>query len=277
MTHNTMFDAQGPLATTAQALFGADSFFDLAQSIKAPEDSLSETLCRLSPIPLQRVYSDLRRCEPYTDSYDNRWGRFYSRWGWANDRVHSLIEQIVIDSRAALGDPSNDLLTTAMYIAAQAHLEAATAQWSRRSLGRPNQIWRADGIEVRTPVVSLAAKIAVSVLLGLQAVAVLALVWYVYSVPTWTETLDAMAILRVAGHLELLDRGAGLLRPEGDLGLSEVTREQLTEMAKMDALVGAVEVEHLKAGKPDVSKNGKYYLLSVGAPGLVHRYIRRKS
>jgi hypothetical protein len=49
---------------TAYALFDPGSFFDLAQSITQPNDTVSQTLCQLSPISFQRLFSALRRCEP---------------------------------------------------------------------------------------------------------------------------------------------------------------------------------------------------------------------
>ncbi|KXX74694.1 hypothetical protein MMYC01_207956 [Madurella mycetomatis] len=272
----------GPLAIAAHALFGAESFFDLAQSITGPNDTLSQTLCRLSPIPFQRVLAGLRRCEPLsTETSSSSLGRFASSYGWANDRVEALVWSIMQTDGHV-----DSLLNTAMYLANKATLDAAVGP-GRYGFGirDPNQIWRADGIEVRTPVVSYAALVVISVLLGLQVAGVLALVWYIYSAPTWTGTLDAMAVAAIAR--QLAEKDEGFLRADG---LWDPTEEQLRKMESEDALLGAVEGPWRekptdKTLSSGVSEEGvpaddapaPGYVLAVGAPGLISRKLKSSS
>jgi hypothetical protein len=263
-------------------MFGAGSFFELAQFIREPNDTLSQTLCQMSPIPFSRTALDLGRCDPRDEStmgysrYAAR-GRFASRYGWANDKVEALISGI----RASSGEVTG-LLNTAMYLANKATLEVAVGPGAiaQRKTWDPRQIWRADGIEIRTPVVSTAGLVVVTVLLGLQVAGILAVIWYIYSVPTWTETLDAMAVARTTRQLP--ERDGGFFR----LGaLRRPTPEEVRQMEDMDALVGVVEheaLEHLPANTTGTRVSDEVtlaegaspdadHVLNIGAPGLISR------
>lgn len=254
--------AVGPLSIAAHALFGEDSFFDLANNITNPDSSLSDTLCRLSPIPLQRTHASLRRCEPgwgpYATNVPSQYATNFTNW--ADDRVFGLLDLITTERRPKSGPDADNPLSTAMYHAAQAVLEAAAVPRGSSNFDRPNQIWRAEGLEVRTHVVSRAAQVVVSVLMGLQVLGILALLWYCYMMPTWTDTLDAFALARLLGQW---GQRTGGLFPED--GLWELTAEQREAMAVTDALVGVERpAAEGPAGKTD-------YLLGFGGPGVISR------
>jgi hypothetical protein len=274
--------APGPLALTARALFGSGSFFDLAQSITQPNDTISQTLCHMSPIPFQRVLSGLRRCDPdstvtRTGSRSKAAGPFASDFGWANDRLYSLI--------SGMRSNSGSVLATGMYFANQATLQVATARHrENRGLPHPaNLILYAEGIPVRTPVVSTVALSVVTVLVGLQVAGIAALVWYIYTMPTWTDTLDAMAVAGVTS--QLVEREGGFLRSDG---FWDTTEKQLKEMNKLDGLVGVVDTTDgepgdstpLSTASDEASMIGDAtpalgpgYILRVGAPGLISRHL----
>lgn len=191
-----------------------------------------------------------------TSSVTGRAGQYASAHGWANDRVYALIQLMAQDNKTA--KMIDGVLDTGMYLAAQAVLDAAAVPYGES----PNQIWRAEGLAVRTPVVSLPALIVVSVLMALQVVGLLLLLWYIYKVPTWTETLDAMALAMFVGQWS--QRDGGLFR--GD-GLWELTPEQQEVMEITDALVG---VERPAGEGPEGKRD---YLLGVGGPGAVTRRL----
>lgn len=89
-----------------------------------------------------------------------------------------------------------------------------------------------------TPVVSLAAKIVVSILIGLQATILLSLAIYVWKQPTWTDTLDALATARIgAGLAEKVDM-IKRIRP--------YSWTEAQELGGLDALIGLVEEEELR-------------------------------
>ena len=70
--------------------------------------------------------------------------------------------------RASNGEVTG-LLNTAIYFANEATLDVAVGSGviAQGNLWDPRQIWWADGIEARTPVVSTAGLVVVTVLLGL--------------------------------------------------------------------------------------------------------------
>jgi hypothetical protein len=278
-----MYAAPGPLALTAHALFGSGSFFDLAQSITQPNDTISQTLCRLSPIPFQRSFSALRRCEPdftTTRGARNSGSLFDSEFGWANDRVYGLISSIRGTSRS-VDSPIN----TGMYLANQGTLEVAASlnRKNNRNYYRPDLILHAEGIPVRTPVVSIVALAVVTVLVGLQVVGIAALLWYIYTVPTWIATLDALAVAGIARQLD--EREGGFLRSDG---FWDTTEKQLREMNTLDGLVGVVDTMDEEPGDStplstasdevralgDAPVPGPRYILRVGAPGLISRRLQ---
>ncbi|KAH6628905.1 hypothetical protein F5144DRAFT_492685 [Chaetomium tenue] len=280
--------AYGPLMLATHAMFGAGSFFELAQSIREPNDTLSQALCQLSPIPFSRTDLHLSRCDPQDTRSgpfsSTRRGRFASRYGWANDRVGALISGIRESNGTVTG-----ILNTAMYLANKATLDVAagSAVVSPRGTWDPRQIWRADGIEIRTPVVSTAGLVVVTVLLGFQVVGIVALLWYIYSVPTWTATLDAMAVAKITR--QLAERNEGFLRSDA---LSKPTAEEIRQMEDMDALVGLVEHEtpekpggsatttNVSSGEATplapASSEHVGHVLSVGALGLISRGMMKK-
>ena len=71
--------------------------------------------------------------------------------------------------------------------------------------------------------------VVVAVLLGLQAAGILAVVRYIYSVPTWTATLGAMAAARITRQLP--ERDGGFLRSGV---LRRPTPEQIRQMQDME-------------------------------------------
>ncbi|KAJ7640152.1 hypothetical protein B0H17DRAFT_877587, partial [Mycena rosella] len=70
--------------------------------------------------------------------------------------------------------------------------------------------------------------IIVSVLIAMQIVGLGLLMWYIYSVPTWTTSLDAVAVAQIAREV-----------PEGEIPpLRPVSKVDLKRMREVDALVG---------------------------------------
>jgi hypothetical protein len=178
-----------------------------------------------------------------------------------------------------------------MYFANQATLQVATTRDAESiRLRYPlHLIVHAEGIPVRTPVVSTVALSVVTVLVGLQVAGIAALVWYIYTMPTWTDTLDALAVAGVTS--QLIEREGGFLRSDG---FWDTTEKQLKEMNKLDGLVGVVDATDgepgdstpLSTGSDEATMLGDAtpalgpgYLLRVGAPGLISRRLQntRKS
>jgi hypothetical protein len=62
-------------------------------------------------------------------------------------------------------------------------------------------IQSSPGRMVQKPVVSTAALVVLSILIGLQVIGLSYLAYYIYQVPTWTHALDAMAMARIVSAL----------------------------------------------------------------------------
>jgi hypothetical protein len=99
---------------------------------------------------------------------------------------------------------------------------------------RGRAIYSSPGRLVQKPVVSTAALIIISLLIGAQLIGLAYLAYYIYHVPTWTGRLDAMAIARVGASLAEKD----ILPPIGG-----VTKEHIEALKDEDGLVGIVETQ----------------------------------
>lgn len=154
-------------------------------------------------------------------------------------------------------------LSMAMHFANQALLDIASTSYYIPTMPNstaygghqksPTGIWNVPGLEYNKPSVSAAGVIVVSVLLGLQVLGILFLMGYIYSIPTWTDTLDSLAIARIAHQLP--DEDQDLLK---EIGLR---RARSTEVEKLGAVVGEEASAKLLPARdegkkaPDVSES----------------------
>lgn len=120
-------------------------------------------------------------------------------------------------------------------------------------------IWTAPGLLVAKPVVPLYAKITVSVLMALQLFGLGVLLWYIYSVPTWTEKLDSCAIAQLT-HDVGSDVFASIRKPE---------ERALQELKGHSGLVG-VDAENIKSDEASTAPDGEI-ILTRGGTGLITR------
>jgi hypothetical protein len=89
-------------------------------------------------------------------------------------------------------------------------------------------IYTSPGLALVKPSKTLAGTIIVSVVIAMQLVGLGILMWYIYSVPTWTTSLDALAVARIGREVA-----------EGEIPpLGPVSEEDVKKMREVDALVG---------------------------------------
>lgn len=95
------------------------------------------------------------------------------------------------------------LLQISTFVANRALLTCYSPQENRDfSAGFQGRgIQSSPGRMVQKPVVSTAASIVLSILIGLQVIGLFYLAYYIYHVPTWTHALDAMAMARIVSAL----------------------------------------------------------------------------
>ena len=149
------------------------------------------------------------------------------------------------------------VLGTAMFAANEALLTTTGAQgW----LSFSRSIYSSAGYEIEKPVKSIAAIVVVSVLLLVQVAGVVALAAYNASFPTWTTTLDALAMAKIGRELQ--DNGG--LVPLGvrdEHGLRFVANGP-------EGVIGVVEGD---ADSTADDKTPPAHALGLGAPGVITR------
>ncbi|KAH8895500.1 hypothetical protein GQ53DRAFT_820327 [Thozetella sp. PMI_491] len=221
----------GPLMISTLALFGNSSFFKvLVNSNSSTVNGAIQALCTLKPFPFRRVdRSILPDCTYIQDASLT-----------LLDLVYNLISRIEAYPQETLEVP--------MFFANEAVLSAAVNGYSPLSSGGSlGEIWTSPGVELRYPSVSLVGMIIVSILMGAQGLIIILLLVYLYHVPAWTETLDALAIARITTQIK---DGDAIRR----LGLRHLTFNDAKPLLGVEAMVGAIEPLHelteIRAGTP---------------------------
>jgi hypothetical protein len=124
------------------------------------------------------------------------------------------------------------LLQISMFSANRALLTFYSPSVDYTAIWRGRTIHSSPGQMVQRPVVSKAAMVVLSVLLALQSLSLIYLAYYIYHVPTWTGSLDAIAIARIGASL----RDQYVLPPIGP-----VDEKDLDALRNVDGLIGVVE------------------------------------
>jgi hypothetical protein len=179
----------GPLTSSIIALFGNGSFLSTILQPATNNTQALQSACRLGAIPFQNFKPD----------------------GIGNDNITSLLSQcssLLAPKQylaqqyapvllpyywlAMFGDVNSSAkaLSTGMFFANQAVLtESVNTGDGMRD------IYTSPGTIVMKPDISLGGMIAVGVLIGLQVLALLGLVAYVYHVPSAASSIDAAALV----------------------------------------------------------------------------------
>ena len=220
----------GPLGLSLLALFGPGSFSKGAQLATTADDGVLRALCRTVPFHFNRYRDELMQsrggnqdgdihpsiCSRSLDGIE-----WYMPATWQDEYLFDLIgviglghpiQSIYKPPTSFGGRGANNWLSMAMHYANQAWLDIASSNYVE-SGQYPICIWNIPGLEYSKPRVSTAGVVAVSVLLGLQVLGLLFLLGYIYSTPTWTDTLDSLAIARIAHQLP--DEDQDLLKKIG--------------------------------------------------------------
>lgn len=250
----------GPLQTAALALFGRDSFFYAANNASTSDlQSITQSICQAGNIPFLRldglawgIYEQIfSTCNDINSAYSYDAGdldRILYQW-------FSTFNPATTDATLSKNYPK-EALEVSMYFANQHWLlEAAKAtKW----LYSARAIWTAPGLIVAKPVVPLYAKITVSVFMALQLFGLAVLVWYIYSVPTWTEKLDSCAIAQLTHDVES-DVFASIRKPD---------EKALQELKSHSGIVGVDEKTAFASSSHSVDEQVN---LVRGGSGLVTR------
>lgn len=239
----------GPLMTTAQALFGDNSWFDMIDSIAS--DSLDNTtelillrlICQAIPLQQASYFTDV------TSLGDTPLG------GWCSNGTLSN----TVESRSAAANFANlvrhffyifDIprlgraaLNTGAFFANDNLLSSALPYdvdiEANHTNPHNNHLYHYDSYktEPRIPIATTPVFVAVTVLIAIQVLGILALLAIIYSTPVWTHTLDALALAGLGAQLAERDvfRSPGTW--DGPLRPSEADSVSRAKLFRMDGLI----------------------------------------
>ncbi len=245
--------------TSAISLFGNQSFFNTASTSVAPANAsftnasslaVLAQICRANRIPFTRLDIDFENDQLLSSCYSKQ----------KEDHEETSLIAFIYQWFAMFAANPQEALSVSLFFANEAYLTKtaeATALMTARA------IYTSPGFSMVKPDKALASTIAISILLFLELLALSYLTWYIYSTPTWTTSLDALAVARIGASL-----------PAGTLpALGPVIRKDMEALRKVDGLVG---VDEDGEGERDaVYHEGERYtavrLLRLGAPGLIPR------
>lgn len=224
--------------STAQALFGDDTWFALANTI-LQQEAAPTNATMLAYWDLICHYMPLRNAIYFASS---RFSAFCPPPGTAPPNLYHIdtfadgLAYIVRDFLYIFADPykAEAALNTGAFFAnnytlAQALVAAGVGDANKST------VYSWDGLQTDpvVPVLSHRATIAISVLVALQAVVVLLLLLYIYTRRVWTRSLDALAIATLGAQLAELhirDGGGSASGPLGVLVVPEARRQRLWKM-----------------------------------------------
>ncbi|KAK2761229.1 hypothetical protein FQN54_001751 [Arachnomyces sp. PD_36] len=224
---------KGPLAEIAVALFGNGSFFALRENPDYtkvfPGNSGDPERCFEFP-PLHNLAAVFQTCN--TDS---------SAFSQVSDWLRSFLDPETMGIR----------LRNAAVLANDLHL-------THKSVTKSLPVSADVGLAYQKPTMSLASMIIISVLLGVYILSLFLLASYAAFQPSWTEKLDAFAMMRVGAALS--DRG-DLFAVNDRLGKNEV-------IDKLPGYVGDMqpedEVGRLGVGAmTPLTRKRKYYASNI--------------
>ncbi|KAJ6479128.1 hypothetical protein C8R45DRAFT_832888 [Mycena sanguinolenta] len=268
------FSVSGPLITAASVLFGNTSFLNIAD----PHNNLTALqiltqMCQHGSIPFALLglrFPDFTGyCFGPNMEFDTQ---------TAEDTDSTLATMMGVWVFNQFNDTANAkyVLDMSMFFVNRAVLNKALTVTGTSPFGRP--IYTSPGLLLLKPTKTLAGTIIVSVLIAMQLVGLGLLVWYIYSVPAWTSSLNALAVAQIAREVS-----DGEIPP-----LGPVSSDGRKRMYNVDALVGVKDgtcasnetLEELGYGggsKTDVGFMGdkgttsSSIELTIGGPGLIRR------
>ncbi|KAF4437946.1 hypothetical protein FACUT_5292 [Fusarium acutatum] len=238
----------GPLMTVALAMFGNSSFFQAARV--AGRDTYNQTInniCENSLFPMLGMMP-----HNYDIGWCTRSARYRSNSPKMQDVIYSYFNGLKNE------EPTAQALEKAMFFANEALLTTAA------SLPQKRPIFYSPGTTIMKPKKDLAAVITVTVLIGLQVVALCALMWFILRAPTWTETLDADALAQIGGQLkEWGEPRPDLRQIVGIMGVDETRHRAETLLVRLPSAQDAA------------SQSGSVHL-TLGGEGLINRGVMKR-
>ena len=250
--------APGPLTISAMTMFGSQSAFFLAANAtsKTYPPPLIQ-ICQLGGLPfpqLSKVYWEGWQDYCYNISRD----AYQQGLTDMNDILLEMLTSWIFNFKDP--DSARLALSTGMFLANEALLTQTAQATSEYGNARP--IFSSPGYVLAKPQKSLASTIVISCLLGVELLALGYLAWYIYRVPTWTQSFDALSVATLAARSTDKD-----LLPV----LGQVNARDLTLLEGSTGVVGVVEKNEEAGENTQVTGKSSGPALAVGALGIVKR------
>ncbi|TGJ88436.1 hypothetical protein E0Z10_g388 [Xylaria hypoxylon] len=186
----------GPLATSMISMLGDESWI-------LPLQNISETT---DPSILKTIYRDMCTGRIPFLSWDDEKGFSIQRGSCKLDNRgrSGTLQDIKRQTYGWFNHFSetsmvNETLASAAFFANEATLTRAAARGYWRLA--PGVIYTSAGATAHKPSISLPAQIVISVLIGIEALAILILLAFIYHTPTFTNRLDALIVATVGAQL----------------------------------------------------------------------------
>lgn len=144
-------------------------------------------------------------------------------------------------------------LNTGAFFANDYLLSTALTNVEPEDANSTNYIYSYTPFELRAivPTASLRTIISVSVLIGLQVIAIFFLLLYIYRRPVWAKALDSLALASIGAQLLQLDsdQRRNQVMSGSTLGLVAISKDRLQQLWKMDGLIDP-NIIHQNTGPP---------------------------
>lgn len=252
--------------TTALALFGNSSIiFTAMNATTTNATDVLKGICRSGAVPFG-IFFDIVDPFPSACSMINR----------LDDADEERIVGVSLRSLVATfvqdyfwnTNTTRTVLEVSMFAANEILLKT-TADAGLVLLSR--SIYSSNGYQVFKPVKSIAAIAVVSALLFLQVAAIVGLVIYNSSLPTWTSTLDGLAMAKIGKEL----KDSEVLSP---LGVRDTSMKKLAEVDGVVGLVENIELVTETGSQTTLTAPATTDLgiLGLGAPGVITRAALKK-
>lgn len=246
---------------TSQAIFGNDSWLDwIVTALEIGETPSDESMlaylsliCHSMPLKNTDHFSMYTMESKSCAVSDIEYYYFEQSLPFPTTLARVLRQFFEIFSLSYMGQ---DALNTGAFFANDYLLSTAlTNAESELDANSTNSIYSYTPFELRAivPRASLGAIIAISILVGLQVIAILFLLLYIYRRPVWTKALDSLALASIGAQLLQLDidQRRDQAMSSNTLGVVAIPEHTLQKLWRMDGLIDP-GIVHQNARPPEI-------------------------
>lgn len=249
-------------------MFGNSSFFYTAKMAQG-DASLSQTftqICQHGRLPFYRFNGVWESSTGLTSvSCNHILPRYGAKPEWLAELVLALFR------RMGNPDTARRMFEVASYFANEALL-IHTAQ---RDIGDSREIMSAPGARLIKPQGSLHSLVVLSILIGIQSLALIVLGCYIYSQPTWTGALDAEVLIRLG--VQLGEEGQEISKTSGIIGVVLEDKAEILSVTSMSGEEQPTKMAREGFPEPLSGEGHDAVVIGLGGLGPITRKLTPKS